>query len=809
MSNATLSLPVEGMTCASCVARVERAISAVPGVHDASVNLASNRASFSVENAEAAKAVAAAITRAGYEPVEEARDFSIAGMTCASCVARVERAILAVPGVTAASVNLATERAAVRGLGVAPAAIIAAVARAGYEAAPAEGASAARLEEETARRAAEESALLRDTLIAAALTLPLFLLEMGGHIVPALHHTIDHVIGMRNAWYLEFVLASAVLFGPGWRFQRHGWPGLLRGAPDMNALVALGAGAAWAYSAVSTFAPALLPDTARHVYFEAAAMIVTLILAGRLMEARSKGRASAAIRRLMHLQSRTARVERDGATQEIPIESLIAGDIVVLRPGERVPTDGEVLDGSAMLDESMLTGEPVPVRKQAGDRVTGGTLATTGGLRFRATAVGGETVLAQILAMVEGAQAAKLPIQAVVDRITLWFVPVVMGIAALTALAWLVLGPEPRLAHALVNGVAVLIIACPCAMGLATPTSIMVGTGRAAELGVVFRRGDALQQLGEVSILAVDKTGTLTEGHPKLTDVIGDTTLLPLIAAAESRSEHPLAAAIVSAAREQGLTLPEVERFEALPGRGLTARVAGHEIAIGSARMMAERNIGFEALETEAARLAGLGRTPFLVALDGKAAAVIAVADPIRASTPGAIAALRALGLRVVMVSGDNRRTAEAIAAQLGITEIRAEVLPADKLNIVSALRQEGPTAFLGDGINDAPALAAADVGIAIGTGTDVAMESAQVVLMGGDLTGVARAVGLSRATMRNIHQNLFWAFAYNAALVPVAAGALYPVAGVLLSPVLAAAAMGLSSVFVVTNALRLRRFAA
>ncbi|RVT96329.1 copper-translocating P-type ATPase [Rhodovarius crocodyli] len=799
MSQTTLSLPVEGMTCASCVGRVERAIAAVPGVHDASVNLASNRASFSVDSPEAARAAAAAIERAGYEPVAESRDYSITGMTCASCVARVERAILAVPGVTAASVNLATERASVRGLGVAPAAIIAAVERAGYEAAPAEGASAARLAEETARREAEEAGLRRDTLLAVLLSAPLFVVEMGGHLFPALHHALDHAIGMQTLWVVEFLLASAVLFFPGLRFQRHGWPALLRAAPDMNTLVAVGAGAAWAYSSVTTFLPFLLPEDARHVYFEAAAVIVALILLGRLLEARSKGQASEAIRRLMRLQSRTARVERDGTTSEIAIEALAAGDVVVLRPGERVPTDGEVIDGSALLDESMLTGEPVPVRKQAGDRVTGGTLATDGGLRFRATAVGGETVLAQILAMVEGAQAAKLPIQAVVDRITLWFVPAVMAIATLTALIWLFVGGD--ISQALVNGVAVLIIACPCAMGLATPTSIMVGTGRAAELGVIFRRGDALQRLGETAILAVDKTGTLTEGHPKLTDMLGDDTLLPLIAAAESRSEHPLAAAIVGAARERGLTLPEVEQFEPLPGRGLVARVAGREVAIGSARMMAERGVDFSALEGEAARLAGLGRTPFLVALDGQAASVIAVADPIRESTPAAVAALKEQGLRVVMVSGDNRRTAEAIAAQLGIAEVRAEVLPADKLAIVEELRGQAPTAFLGDGINDAPALAAADVGIAIGTGTDVALESAEVVLMGGDLSGVARAVGLSRATMRNIRQNLFWAFAYNAALIPVAAAGL-------LSPMLAAAAMGVSSVFVVTNALRLRRFA-
>jgi Cu+-exporting ATPase len=584
---------------------------------------------------------------------------------------------------------------------------------------------------------------------------------------------------------------------------------MLHGAPNMNSLVAVGTLAAWVYSVVATFAPGVLPAGTANVYYEAAAVIVTLVLAGRTMEARARGRTSDAIKHLVGLQPKTATVMRDGKMTDVPLADIRIGDRIHVRPGEKVAVDGVVEQGQSFVDESMMSGEPMPVEKTAGDPVTGGTVNRTGAFTFRAEKVGSDTLLAQIIRMVEQAQGAKLPIQSLVDTITAWFVPAVMAIAALTVLVWLIFGPDPALTFALVNGVAVLIIACPCAMGLATPTSIMVGSGRAAELGVLFRKGDALQALSDVEVVAFDKTGTLTEGKQILTDLIvaagfDRANVLSCVAAVEASSEHPVAQAIVTAAKAEDLALPSVSGFEALPGYGVKARVDGQVIEIGADRMFVGRDLaGFA---DDAARLAGQGRTPLYVVIDGTPAAMIAVADPVKPTTAAAIASLRERGVTIAMISGDNRRTAEAIAREIGIDQVVAEVLPDGKVGALDKLRAGGKTiAFVGDGINDAPALAAADIGIAIGTGTDIAIESADVVLMGGDPSLVAKAIGLSAATMRNIKQNLFWAFAYNAVLIPVAAGALYPAYGVLLSPVLAAGAMALSSVFVVGNALRLR----
>ncbi len=813
---AALSLQVEGMTCTSCVRRVEKALAAVPAVAQAAVNLAAGRAELRLEGAPDLPALAAAVERLGYAVPEEATDLSIDGMTCASCVGRIERALRAVPGVQEASVNLATGRAVVRHVGgLDPATLETAVNRAGYAARRAAlEATAARENREREGREREQHSLGRATLLAGLLTLPILAIEMGGELVPAVHGLVEATIGMQAAWYLQFVLATLAVFGPGLRFHRKGWPNLLRGTPDMNSLVALGTGAAWAYSVVATFAPALLPADARHVYYEAAAVIATLILLGRYLEARSKGRTSEAIRRLMGLQAKTARIERGGEALEVPIGEVRAGDVVLVRPGERVPVDGEVLDGASFVDESMVTGEPVPVRKEAGARIVGGTVNKTGSFRFRATAVGAATVLAQIVRMVEAAQSAKLPIQALVDRVTMWFVPVVMAVATVTFGIWLAFGPDPALTFALVNAVAVLIIACPCAMGLATPTSIMVGTGRAAEAGMLFRRGEALQSLRGVAVVAVDKTGTLTKGRPELTDLIPAPgfeadEVLALVAAVEARSEHPVAEAIAEAARRRELSLGEAEAFEAVPGYGVAATVAGRQVEVGADRYMARLGHDVGAFAEAAVRLADEGKTPLYAAVDGRLAAAIAVADPIKETTPAAVEALHRLGLKVAMVTGDNRRTAEAIARRLGIDEVVAEVLPDGKVAVVERLKDGGrrKVAFVGDGINDAPALAAADVGLAVGTGTDIAIESADVVLMSGDLRGVPNAIALSQATMRNIRQNLFWAFAYNVALIPVAAGVLYPAFSLLLSPVLAAAAMGLSSIFVLSNALRLRTF--
>ncbi len=810
-----VSLPIEGMTCASCVGRVEKALKAVPGVNQASVNLATERADITFAGTPDVAAAVQAVQKAGYAVAETTIELSVTGMTCASCVGRVEKALKAVPGVSSASVNLATERASITAAGGVPAsALIQAVAKAGYEAKPL-AAEASDTDAVAERQAAELKSLKRALTVATIFALPVFILEMGAHIVPAFHHVIAETIGTQNSWYLQFVLASIVLFGPGLRFFKKGIPALLRGAPDMNSLVAVGTSAAYAYSVVATFAAGLLPAGTVNVYYEAAAVIVALILLGRYMEARAKGNTSEAIKRLLGLQAKTARVVRNGTTLELAIEEVVAGDLIEVRPGERIPVDGEVVEGNSYIDESMISGEPVPVEKQPGSEVVGGTVNQNGALTFRATKVGGDTLLAQIIRMVEQAQGSKLPIQALVDRITMWFVPAVMAAAVLTFIIWLTFGPEPALTFALVNAVAVLIIACPCAMGLATPTSIMVGTGRAAQMGVLFRKGEALQSLKDAQVVAVDKTGTLTKGRPELTDLIvapgfERAAVLGKVATVEAKSEHPIAQAIVDAARAENIALGTISQFESITGFGVTARVDGDLVEIGADRFMRELGLSVESFGSDAARLGDEGKTPLYAAINGKLAAMIAVADPIKETTAAAIRALHDLGLKVAMITGDNRRTGEAIARQLGIDEVVAEVLPDGKVAAVQRLKQQyGPIAYVGDGINDAPALAEADVGLAIGTGTDIAIEAADVVLMSGDLGGVPNAIALSKATIRNIKQNLFWAFAYNVALIPVAAGLLYPVNGSLLSPVFAAGAMALSSVFVLSNALRLRRFAA
>jgi heavy metal translocating P-type ATPase len=816
-STDTIDIPIEGMSCASCVGRVEKAIRSVDGVTAANVNLATERAHVSFAPSQAdPKAVAEAIRAAGYEPSDDKVELTIEGMTCASCVARVEKALARVPGVLAASVNLATERATVRYLGGSEKVrqLIGAVENTGYEAKEIRQ-DGDQSERERAAREAEISGLWRALLMAATLTLPIFAIEMGSHFISGIHDWVAQTLGHQTSWYLQFALASIVLFGPGLRFFRKGVPALLRGSPDMNSLVVLGTSAAYAYSVVATFLPGLLPVGMANVYYEAAVVIVTLILLGRYLEAKAKGRTSEAIKRLMGLAPKTARVVRGSATMEIPLDQVLAGEIVQVRPGERIPVDGEVVEGSSFVDESMITGEPVPVHKAQGSEVVGGTINKTGSFTFQATRIGADTVLSQIIRMVEQAQGSKLPIQAMVDKVTAWFVPAVMAAAALTFLAWLAFGPEPALTFALVNAVAVLIIACPCAMGLATPTSIMVGTGRAAELGVLFRQGDALQSLKETGVVALDKTGTLTMGRPDLTDFVtaagfADAETLRLVAAVEARSEHPIAQAIAAAAERQGLVLPSVDTFEAVPGFGVSALVEGRRVEVGADRFMAKLGYAVSGFAQTAERLGSEGKTPLYAAVDGRLAAIIAVADPIKPSTPEAIAALHRLGLKVAMITGDNARTAQAIARRIGIDEVVAEVLPDGKVDVVKRLRgAHGRIAFVGDGINDAPALAEADIGIAIGTGTDIAIESADVVLMSGDVRGVVNAIGLSKATISNIRQNLFWAFAYNVLLIPVAAGILYPVDGTLLSPMVAAGAMALSSVFVVGNALRLRRFKA
>ena len=835
---ASVTLPVQGMSCASCVGRVERALRKLPSVQDASANLATETVRIDFAGAADVAAAMATIAQAGYEVPQHTLELQVQEMTCASCVGRVERVLKKQPGVLDAQVNLATERARVQVLdtgGDALAPLVAALHKAGYPATPVgadvgvganAGAGASTGDAATAatpataaapsradRHAQESQRLQRSLWVAAVLALPVFVMEMGGHLWPAVHQWVHVHIGHFPSLYLQCVLTTLVLLGPGRQFYAKGLPALLRGAPDMNSLVAVGTLAAYGYSLVSTFAPHWLPFNAAHVYYESAAVIVVLILLGRFLEARAKGQTSQAIAQLMQLQVPTARVRREGGVQEVDIAHVQRGDVLEVRPGERIPVDGVVLQGHSFVDESMLSGEPVPVEKTEGTTVIGGTINQQGALVLQATKVGADSVLAQIIRMVEQAQGGKLPIQAVVDRVTLWFVPAVMLVALLTFVGWWLWGPAPALGMALVNAVAVLIIACPCAMGLATPTSIMVGTGRAAQLGVLLRKGEALQLLQSTQVVALDKTGTLTAGKPVLTDLLlapglERAAVLAAVAAVEAQSEHPIARAIVQAAQDEGLALPPVAQFTSLTGRGVRAEVQGVRVDIGADRWMTELGCDVAVFAADAQRLGQAGKTPLYAAMGGQLAALLVVADPIKPSTPAAIAQLHSMGLKVAMITGDNRHTAHAIAQQLGIDEVVAEVLPGGKVEAVQRLQaQHGTLAYVGDGINDAPAQAQADVGIAIGTGTDIAIESADVVLMSGDLQGVPKAMALSRATMVNIRQNLFWAFAYNVALIPVAAGVLYPFNGMLLSPMFAAGAMALSSVFVLSNALRLKRW--
>lgn len=806
-----ISLPIEGMTCASCVGRVEAALTKVPGVESVSVNLTTERATIHVTEEVNRTALIEAVHKVGYEVPTSKIELNVIGMTCASCVGRVEKALRSVPGVVEATVNLATERASIYG-SAAPAELISAIERIGYEAKVVDSLSSLQAVAES-QKESELFKLKRDLILAAALSLPVFLMEMGAHLIPGVHELIMDTISMKTSWYMQFVLTALVLAFPGRRFYQKGFPALFRLAPDMNSLVAVGTAAAFGYSMVATFASGLLPEGAVNVYYEAAAVIVVLILLGRFLEARAKGRTSEAIKRLSKMQVKEAHVMRNHRFLDVPINEVVLNDVLEVRPGERVPVDGEVTNGKSFVDESMITGEPIPVEKALGSSVVSGTVNQKGMLEVRATAVGNQTMLAQIIRMVEQAQGSKLPIQALVDKVTMWFVPAVMGAALLTFISWMIFGPSPALTFALVNAVSVLIIACPCAMGLATPTSIMVGTGRGAELGILFRKGEALQLLKDAKVVAVDKTGTLTEGRPVLTDIevaegFERNSLLAKVGAVEAKSEHPIARAIVAAATENGQTLPALTDFESVTGMGVRARVGGALVEVGADRFMRQLGLDLNVFAQTAGRLGKEGKSPLYASINGRLAGIIAVDDPIKTSTPGAIAALHQLGLKVAMITGDNAKTAHAIARQLGIDEVIAEVMPEGKVDTVRCLKAAyGQIAFVGDGINDAPALAEADVGLAIGTGTDIAVESADVVLMSGNLQGVPNAIALSRTTIGNIHQNLFWAFAYNTALIPVAAGALYPAWGILLSPVFAAGAMALSSVFVLGNALRLRTF--
>ena len=862
---AGVRFPVEGMTCASCVNRIERYLRKTEGVTEANVNLATETASVRFDPAvvdldglrgavEAAGYEArmdrAEVTGAGPQVVEigfrapagglaSPRSFAldIEGMTCASCVNRIERYLRKVDGVVEANVNLATERASVVARpDVTIDALIGAVEAAGYEAkllvdgARAESATSSTTVEQIEPHAAHREAAatpetsfqqrhLADTrrrlIVAAVFTVPLLLGLASMTIAPFLPAFLT------NPW-LQLTLATPVQFYSGWPFYRGAWKVLRHGATDMNTLIAVGTSAAFFYSLAAILFPAFFRAagvaTAEQVplYFDTSATIVTLILLGRFLEARARSHTSDAIKKLIGLAPRTARVFRDGHESDIPIEEVVRGDIVLVRPGEKVPVDGIVRDGRSAVDESMVTGEPIPVTKDAGDEVVGGTVNTTGAFRFEATRVGRDTVLAQIVRLVQDAQGSKAPIQRLADVVTGYFVPAVLGIAALTFVVWFVFGPAPAFNLALLNMVAVLIIACPCALGLATPTSIMVGTGKGAENGILFRNAEALERLHNVRAVVLDKTGTLTEGKPRVTDLVrapdapAEDDVLRLVAAAERGSEHPLGEAIVRHAREErSLDVPDATAFDATAGQGIAATVDGRSVLVGRHAFLVARGVELDGgLRSAAEELAASGKTPVYAAIDGRAAAVIAIADTLKAGSVEAVAELHRLGLEVVMLTGDNETTARAIARQAGVDRVLADVRPDEKAAQIRKLQAEGKlVAMVGDGINDAPALAQADVGVAIGTGTDVAIESGSVTLMSGDLRALVTAFALSRATMRNIKQNLFWAFAYNVALIPLAAGLFYPFTGWLLDPIFAAAAMALSSVTVVSNALRLRRF--
>ena len=809
----TIQIPVRGMTCAGCAGRVERGVLKVPGVTQATVNLVTAEVIIQLAEPVELKTLVEAVETSGYQVPLHGYDYAVSGMNCGSCVGRIEKALAQSPIVISYQVNLATKQAHVQLLaGEEPEAISQWLTEHNYPATLLAD-NQRKADDLNTRQAAEQAHLKQQLKYALLFATPLFILEMGAHFIAPFHHFLQRTFETQHLWYMQAILAALVLFGPGREILKMGWHGLRRLAPDMNSLVALGTLSAFSYSLIATFMPKLLPAETVNVYFEASAVIIALILLGRFLEARAKGNAAEAIKRLINLQPRDARVLINGKSRDKPVAEIRIGEILDIRPGERIALDGVVVSGQSFVDESMLTGEPVPVEKTTEAKVIGGTVNQTGSLQVEVQQVGANTVLAHIIRLVEQAQGSKLPIQGLVDRITLWFVPAVMLAALVTFIIWMIFAPAPAISLALVNAVAVLIIACPCAMGLATPTSIMVGTGRAAQLGILFRQGQALQDLKDVKVIAVDKTGTLTEGQPQLTDFAvtdehSEAEVLALVAAVEQQSEHPIAQAIVQTAVARELEIPSISEFQSITGMGVRALAAGQKMQIGADRFMHSLDISTEVFSEQAQLLGKQGKSPLYAAIDGRLAAMLAVSDPIKASSKAAIDHLHAQGLKVAMITGDNQHTADAIAEQLGIDQVIAQVLPEGKVDAVKALQQQyGAVAYVGDGINDAPALAAADVGIAIGTGTDIAMDAADVVLMSGHLTGVINALALSKATLRNISQNLFWAFAYNIALVPVAAGILYPINGTLLSPVLAASAMALSSVFVVTNALRLRGF--
>lgn len=816
-----LEIGVGDLSCAGSAAPIASRIRRIPGVTEAVVNPITQRATITFDpGAVGAEEIVHQLIET--EGADVGRSIArwhlqVGGVTCGSCVARIERAVQAVPGVHNAIVNVAADsltveyaprrtdlesvRTAVQGMGFQ----LAATRMAREEPSPDGG-----LADDPAAR--EYQSLLRKFWFAATISLPVILFSY-----PALFGLSGILpagsVALRLVWGALGLLTLPVVFYSGWHFYTGAWSAIRHRTADMNTLIAAGVTAAWVYSTVAVLVPSIFPSAAlAEVFYDVTAVVIALVVLGQALEVRAKGRSSEAIKKLVGLQPKTALVIRGAEEVQIPVQEVVEGDVVVVRPGERIPVDGDILDGRSAIDESMVTGESLPVEKGVGDKVIGATINKTGSFRFKATKVGKDTVLSQIIQMVEQAQGSKAPIQRVVDKVSSYFTPTVLILAILGFMIWYTVGPAPVLVYALIVFVTVLIIACPCALGLATPTSLMVGVGKAAENGILIRSGQALETAHKLDTIVLDKTGTITKGEPSVTDVIAmdglDDEVLRLAASVERSSEHPLGEAILSGARARNLTLGDPSEFEALPGRGVEAIVEGRHVTLGNRRLMDERKYALGALAEAAERLADEGKTPMFVALDGTVAGIVAVADTVKADSRSAIEALHAMGLEVVMLTGDNERTAKAIARQVGVDRVLAEVLPETKVRQITALQAEGKrVAMVGDGINDAPALAQADVGIAMGTGTDVAIEAADITLVKGSLRGVVAAVQLSRATMRNIKQNLFGAFIYNTLGLPVAAGVLYPAFGLLLSPLIAAAAMAFSSVTVVTNANRLRRF--
>ena len=808
-----VTMPIDGMSCASCVGRVENALSDIDGVVAATVNLATETAAAEFDPALTdTAALAAAVEAAGYEVPTTEMHPRIDGMSCASCVSRVEDALRGAPGVLAAAVNLASERAHVRAVrGTATLADLgAAVEAAGYELVASPAASAADREVGSWDAARRREQRMLGWQAAAALGLGLLVLWAGATYVPGLWRPEVFANPV-----VQLALATPVQFVLGWRFYSGTWTARRRGGADMNTLIAVGTSAAYGSSLALTVWPSLLADGAAMHHYDTAMIIIGLVLLGRWIEARAKGRASVAIERLMNLRPATALVERNGERVEVPLDSVQVGDIVHVSPGAKIPVDGEVLDGASAVDESMITGESVPVEKAAGDQVVGATVNTTGRLRIRATAVDRESVLAQIIRLVEQAQTTKAPLQRLADRVAGRFVPAVILIALATLAVWAAVGPDPKSAHALVSFVAVLVVACPCALGLATPLAIMVGTGRGAEHGVLIRSGEALEAAGKIDTVLLDKTGTLTQGEPELVDVlprngVPPAELLRLAAGAEADSEHPLGRAIVRGAQIRDIAVPRADEFHSITGGGVRAVVEGRPVIVGTAELLARAGVSLGADEATATALAAQGRTPLYAAIDGRLAGVLAVADTVRPEAAETVAALRRLGLRVLMLTGDRPETARAVARAVGIDEVRARVRPDGKAAVVRELQARGARVVMaGDGINDAPALAQADLGIAMGAGADIAMAAGDVTLVRGDLRGVLTAVRLSRRTVRTIKENLALAFGYNILLIPLAAGVFFPVLGLQLDPMLAALAMALQSLSVVGNSLRLRRISA